>query len=63
MSTFLSFNSDDPWTGLASKVWGLGFIAIVIALANSELAGSNASSTATTRVGYAMGRPRSWLWD
>ena len=29
---------------------------MVIALVNSGLAGSNASSTATTRVGYAMGR-------
>jgi amino acid transporter len=56
MTGFLSFNSDDPWTGLANKVWGLGFIAVVIALVNSGLAGSNASSTATTRVGYAMGR-------
>ena len=56
MSSFLSFSANDPWTGLANKVWGLGFIAIVIALVNSALAGSNASSTATTRVGYAMGR-------
>jgi amino acid transporter len=56
MTGFLHFNADDPWTGLANKVWGLGFIAVVIALVNSGLAGSNASSTATTRVGYAMGR-------
>ena len=56
MASFLSFNSDDPWSGLASRVWGLGFIAVVIALVNSGIAGSNASSTATTRVGYAMGR-------
>jgi amino acid transporter len=56
MASFLSFNSDDPWSGLADKVWGLGFIAVVIALVNSGIAGSNASSTATTRVGYAMGR-------
>ena len=56
MTGFLSFNANDPWSGLANKVWGLGFIAVVIALVNSGLAGSNASSTATTRVGYAMGR-------
>lgn len=56
MPGFLNFNSGDPWSGLASKVWGLGFIAVVIALVNSGIAGSNASSTATTRVGYAMGR-------
>jgi amino acid transporter len=56
MPGFIGFNSGDPWSGLASKVWGLGFIAVVIALVNSGIAGSNASSTATTRVGYAMGR-------
>lgn len=56
MSGFLGFNSGDPWSGLANKVWGLGFIAVVIALVNSGIAGANASSTATTRVGYAMGR-------
>lgn len=56
MSGFLGFNSGDPWSGLANKVWGLGFIAVIIALVNSGIAGSNASSTATTRVGYAMGR-------
>jgi len=56
MPGFLGFNSGDPWSGLASKVWGLGFIAVIIALVNSGIAGSNASSTATTRVGYAMGR-------
>jgi amino acid transporter len=56
MASFLHFNSDDPWSGLANKVWGLGFIVVVIALVNSGIAGSNASSVATTRVGYAMGR-------
>lgn len=56
MSGFLDFNSGDPWSGLANKVWGLGFIAVVIALVNSGIAGSNASSVATTRVGYSMGR-------
>ncbi len=56
MPGFLGFNSGDPWSGLAHKVWGLGFIAVIIALVNSGIAGSNASSTATTRVGYAMGR-------
>jgi amino acid transporter len=56
MSGFIGFNADDPWSGLANKVWGLGFIAVVIALVNSGIAGSNASSVATTRVGYAMGR-------
>lgn len=56
MLGFLGFNSGDPWSGLTNKVWGLGFIAVVIALVNSGIAGSNASSVATTRVGYAMGR-------
>jgi Amino acid transporters len=34
----------------------VGFIALVIALVNSAIAGSNASSVATTRVGYSLAR-------
>lgn len=58
MLDFANSNAGDPWTGLSTAVWGLGFIALVIALVNSAIAGSNASSTATTRVGFAMGRIR-----
>jgi amino acid transporter len=43
---------------MAQQVWGLGFIVVIIALINSSLAGSNASSVATARVGFALGRIR-----
>ena len=56
MASLVSFNAGDPWAGVAKQVWGLGFIVVIIALINSSVAGSNASSIATTRVGYAMGR-------
>jgi amino acid transporter len=55
---FATAGGGDPWPALASSVWGLGFIAITIALVNSAVAGSNASAVATTRVGYALGRIR-----
>lgn len=56
MTHFIDFNNSDPWPGLASMLWGLGFIALVIALVNSALAGSNASSVSTSRVGFALAR-------
>lgn len=58
MGGFIKLNGGDPWTALATSVWGLGFIAVTIALVNSSLAGSNASAVAATRVGYALGRIR-----
>lgn len=58
MTTFADFNAGDPWSGMSNAVWGLGFIVVVVALVNSAIAGSNASSVATTRVGYSLGRIR-----
>jgi amino acid transporter len=58
MTTFADFNAGDPWSGMSSAVWGLGSIVVVVALVNSAIAGSNASSVATTRVGYSLGRIR-----
>ena len=55
---FISAGGGDPWPALAASVWGLGFIAVTIALANSSIAGANASAVATTRVGFALGRIR-----
>lgn len=54
--SFTGFNGGDPWTGFADDVWGVGFVIVIIALAGSALAGSNASSVASTRVGFALGR-------
>ncbi len=56
MSGFTTFNGGDPWSSISYTVWGLGFIVVVIALVNSAIAGSNASSVATTRVGFSLGR-------
>lgn len=58
MGSFITVNGGDPWPALAASVWGLGFIAVTIALVNSAIAGSNASAVATTRVGFALGRIR-----
>ena len=58
MTHFISAGGGDPWPALATSVWGLGFIAVTIALVNSSIAGANASAVATTRVGYALGRIR-----
>jgi amino acid transporter len=56
MHGFINLGGGDPWPALATAVWGLGFIAVTIALVNSSIAGANASAVATTRVGYALGR-------
>jgi amino acid transporter len=56
MGSLVDFNAGDPWGGVARQVWGLGFIVVILALVSSAIAGSNASSVATTRVGYALGR-------
>jgi amino acid transporter len=56
MASLVNIGAGDPWSAVAQQVWGLGFIAVIIALVNSSVAGSNASSVATTRVGYALGR-------
>jgi amino acid transporter len=58
MHSFIGVGGGDPWPALAASVWGLGFIAVTIALVNSAIAGANASAVATTRVGYALGRIR-----
>ncbi len=54
MKTF--FANPDPWHVLAVGVWGVGWIAVFLAVANSFIANTNASSTAGTRMLFAMGR-------
>jgi amino acid transporter len=53
---FDTLNSGDPWTGLANKVWGAGFIVVILAVANSAIANSNAGANAATRVGFSLAR-------
>jgi amino acid transporter len=54
MSTF--FQNPDPWHVLAVHAWGAGWIVVFLAVMNSFIANTNASSTSATRVLFAMGR-------
>ncbi|HET7338267.1 MAG TPA: APC family permease [Candidatus Dormibacteraeota bacterium] len=53
---FFAFNGNDPWDGLASKVWGPLAILVLLAILNSAFANSNAGANAASRVGFALGR-------
>ncbi|HEY8738560.1 MAG TPA: APC family permease [Candidatus Dormibacteraeota bacterium] len=54
--SFFSFNSGDPWSGMAQAVWGPGLIIVILAVLNSAIANSNAGANAATRVGYSLAR-------
>ncbi len=54
--SFLTFNSGDPWSGMAQAVWGPGLIIVILAVLNSAIANSNAGANAATRVGYSLAR-------
>lgn len=58
MAGFASFGGGNPWDGLAREVWGVGWVIVFLAVANSALANSNAAANAATRTWYAMGRIR-----
>jgi amino acid transporter len=53
---FFAFNGNDPWDGLASKLWGPLSILVLLAILNSAFANSNAGANAASRVGFALGR-------
>jgi amino acid transporter len=44
------------WEQLASKVWGVGWVLVLISVLNSCLANANAGSTDATRTLFAFGR-------
>lgn len=46
------------WVDLGRTVWGAGWVLVVLAMINSAIANSNASSNAATRTLFAMGRIR-----
>jgi amino acid transporter len=46
----------DTWTTMATTYWGVGWVIIFLAIANSAIANANAGVNAATRVMYAMGR-------
>ena len=56
-SEFPMFGGGNPWDALARAAWGAGWVLIFLAIANSAIANSNASSNAATRT-FAMGRIR-----
>jgi amino acid transporter len=55
---FPAFGGGNPWDALARAAWGAGWVLIFLAIANSAIANSNASSNAPTRTWFAMGRIR-----
>ena len=61
---FFAFNGNDPWDGMAAKVWGPLSILVLLAIVNSAFANSSAGANAASRVGFALGRvgilPRSF---
>src|SRR6266498_1413635 len=58
MAGFVQFGGGNPWDGLARAVWGAGWVAVFLAIANSAIANSNAGANATTRTWYALARIR-----
>src|SRR5438445_2495700 len=56
LKSFFTFNSGDPWSGMAQAVWGPGLIIVILAVLNSAIANSNAGANAATRVGYSLAR-------
>jgi amino acid transporter len=58
MSTFLSFNGGNGWIGLTKKLWGAGWIVLLIVLLNSSVACAESGELAATHNLWAMGRAR-----
>jgi amino acid transporter len=56
LKSFFTFNSGDPWSGMAQAVWGPGLIIVILAVLNSAIANSNAGANAATRVGFSLAR-------
>lgn len=55
---FPASGDGNPWDALARAAWGAGWVLVFLAIANSAIANSNASSNAATRTLYSMGRIR-----
>jgi amino acid transporter len=58
MEGFATFGGGNPWDGLARQAWGIGWVLVFLAVANSAIANANAAANAATRTWYAMGRIR-----
>lgn len=53
---FMNFNEGDGWIGMAKKLWGAGWIVLLLALLNSSVACANGASMGGTRHIWAMAR-------
>jgi amino acid transporter len=53
---FGSYGGGAPWDQLARSVWGVGWIIVFLAIANSVTACANAANITTTRTIFAMSR-------
>ncbi len=58
MEGFAGFGGGNPWDGLARQAWGIGWVLVFLAVANSAIANANAAANAATRTWFAMGRIR-----
>jgi amino acid transporter len=55
---FPTAGDGNPWDFLARGAWGVGWVLVFLAIANSAIANANAAANAATRTWYAMGRIR-----
>ena len=56
MGDFIALNNGNPWDYVSRQVWGLGWILVFLAVANSTFASANGVMTAGSRMVFAMGR-------
>lgn len=49
MESFAGFGGGNPWDGLARQAWGIGWVLVFLAVANSAIANANAATNAATR--------------
>jgi amino acid transporter len=56
MGEFIGLNNGNPWDYVARNVWGVGWVLVFLAVANSTLASANGVITAGSRMLFAMGR-------
>jgi amino acid transporter len=53
---FGGLGGGSPWIALGRAAWGIGWIVVFLAIANSTFANGNAGTLATTRTWFAMSR-------
>jgi amino acid transporter len=58
MDKFVEFGGGNPWDGVSRDVWNVGWVIVFLAIVNSIVANANASSNATTRTWFSLGRIR-----